>query len=99
MFSRYDYGRLGNIKHYGTITAPEYPLKNIKGVPIALFGGLLDDTVVPIDVEWLRDNLGEPPVFYKQYELEHLGFAVGNDMSFVQIDSVDLLAKYSTFDP
>ena len=55
--------------------------------------------MTPTDVEWLINQLSEPPVFYKQYPLGHMSFAIANDMSFFQVDTINLINKYATFEP
>ncbi len=57
-FKRFDYGIVENLKRYGQIIAPNYPLCNITSKNIALFHGLndllADDTDVRLLVQELR---------------------------------------------
>ena len=84
------------MKKYNHSTPPAYPLENIHGVPIALFGGLEDELADQTDVEWLKDRLGSNVVYYKQYpKLGHMTFAIGSDMSFFQEDAMALIREYN----
>jgi hypothetical protein len=67
-------------------------------VPIAIFGGNSDLLVSVTDVDWLNDELGETPVWYKQYPLGHMSFAIAKDMSWFKIDVLNLINKYATTD-
>jgi pimeloyl-ACP methyl ester carboxylesterase len=97
-FARYDHGAAENLKRYGSTTPPDYNLRGINGVPIALFGGSTDLLVSKTDVDWLNDQLGEAPVWYKQYPLGHMSFAIAKDMSWYKQDVLNLINQYSTND-
>ena len=45
-FQKYDFGRIGNKKHYGQPTPPEYDLTNTK-VPIGFFWAESDYLATP----------------------------------------------------
>ena len=97
-FARYDFGRIENQKKYNQSTPPSYNLGGINGVPIAIFGGNSDLLVSVTDVDWLNEQLGETPVWYKQYPLGHMSFAIAKDMSWFKIDVLNLINKYATTD-
>jgi hypothetical protein len=80
---------------YNQTDAPSYPLGNID-VPIALFSGSLDSLADPIDVSWLVPQLGNNVIFSHEYVLSHQSFFFGKNMSFFQVDVVNILKKYAT---
>lgn len=54
-FARFDYGRAGNLEHYGREVPPDYPLEDIdSGAKIALFRGLNDYLASTRDIENLK---------------------------------------------
>jgi len=55
-FKKLDYGKDGNMEHYGQPTPPKWDLNNIK-MKVHLIGGDEDLLCVPKDVMQLRDNL------------------------------------------
>ena len=91
-------GLIENQRKYKQSTPPSYNLKGINGVPIALFGGNSDLLVSVTDVDWLYNELGEAPIWYKQYPLGHMSFAIAKDMSWFKIDVLNLINKYATTD-
>ena len=50
--AKFDYGKKGNLKHYGTAEPPVYKLSNIR-VPVNLFHGDYDRLADPKDVQQL----------------------------------------------
>ena len=56
-FQKYDFGPEGNIKKYGSETAPEIDLKSFSNAPIAMFCGSEDLLVSPKGYHWLKDQL------------------------------------------
>lgn len=55
-FRAFDYGRDGNMAHYGTPVPPQYPLNRITA-PIALHYGLNDNLAAVVDVQRLAAAL------------------------------------------
>ena len=58
----------------------EFPLKSIKGVPIALFTGDTDRLGDLDDNAWLAEQVNSTLVFNKIYDYGHLTFFIGKDM-------------------
>ncbi|EFA10585.2 gastric triacylglycerol lipase [Tribolium castaneum] len=56
-FQKYDYGRIGNLKHYGSFKPPSYKLKDIK-VPISLMYGENDILFRQKNVDRLFHEIG-----------------------------------------
>ena len=61
---------------------------------MALLYGKYDIEDKPEDTEYLGEQLGDNLVFSKEYELGHVSFVIGNDMSFMD-DVLDLLEEYN----
>jgi len=55
-FARYDYGTIGNLKHYNQRTPPLYNPSSVK-VPVILMWGQEDYLADPTDVAWLASQL------------------------------------------
>jgi len=55
-FRHYDYGSIGNLRHYGQRTPPFYSLSKVKA-PVVLMWGPEDWLADPIDVEWINSQL------------------------------------------
>ncbi|XP_037526255.2 gastric triacylglycerol lipase [Rhipicephalus sanguineus] len=55
-FAMYDNGKVENLRNYGTVEPPEYPLKRIS-VPVALFSAVGDRVANPVDVADLVKTL------------------------------------------
>ena len=70
---------------------PEIPIQNIKRVPIAMFVGKKDELATDTANQWARDTMKDVVKFYKEYELGHLSFVVGKDMSYFTTDVLNLL--------
>ncbi|XP_050519804.1 uncharacterized protein LOC126893533 [Daktulosphaira vitifoliae] len=98
-FSHYDYGKLENIKRYGTEFAPDYNLLNVTS-PTFIFHSKDDTIVPPLDVDWLAKNL--PNVKYIRYInntiFGHLSFSISpNSMELVSIPIANIF-KENNFD-
>jgi lysosomal acid lipase/cholesteryl ester hydrolase len=84
----FDYGKKGNLEHYGQETPLEVDLTRITGkVPVAMFVGLDDDLGDKTDASWARDEIkkGGDAIdkgFYGEYELGHASFMVAKDFSY-----------------
>ena len=64
-------------------------------IPTMFQSGSRDKFAPPLDVAWLAEQLGDKIVFNKEYDLNHLGFSIANDMSFFSVDAVAQLQKYN----
>ena len=93
-FSLYDYGAIKNRKIYGQAEPPVVPLDAFN-LPTAFQAGVRDAFAPPEDVSWLADQISSALVFNKEYDLNHLGFSIANDMSFFSVDAVALLNQYN----
>ncbi|TNV78929.1 hypothetical protein FGO68_gene5820 [Halteria grandinella] len=95
-FLRYDFGTAINQQKYGQSTPPEYPLEKIN-VPVGMFVGLEDELGDPEDCRWLHNKISKTVTYYKEYPfLGHMTFAIGKDMSFFQVDAINLIKQYAT---
>ena len=84
------------MQEYNQTTPPAYSLKNIKGVPIAIFGGLDDPLATAADTDWLNEQLGENVVYYKKLPgITHLTYVLGKDMSYMSSELIPLLSQYN----
>lgn len=93
-FTKYDFGTAGNLKAYGTETAPSYDLHKISKVPVGMYVGKYDELATPKDAKWEADQM-QSTVFYKEYaELDHDAFFAGKDMSYLN-DLIDQLNTYN----
>ena len=54
----YDYGKVKNMKKYGTSQPPLIPFDDYD-IPTALLSGSLDHMADPTDVQWISERLGE----------------------------------------
>ena len=75
-FSKYDHGREGNLKVYGTPHPERYNLKNVI-VPTALIGGDRDGFAGEKDLEILASQLPNV-LFNNQVDFGHLDFIFGS---------------------
>ncbi|KAL4468663.1 hypothetical protein ABPG74_005166 [Tetrahymena malaccensis] len=79
----FDYGKIENILHYGSTTAPKIQVEKIN-VPVHLFVGQTDELADVSDVEILRQNLvGSPNVTYNLYPFGHASFLIGKNMTYM----------------
>lgn len=95
-FGRFDYGKNGNIEHYGNAEVPLYNLSNLQ-IPTALFMGTKDTLADPDDVkQLLKDLEGNHHVVYsKEYEdYSHLTWMVGLTDEWIN-DLKALLKQYN----
>ena len=90
----YDYGKVKNLRVYGSTEPPLVPFEDYS-LPTALLSGSLDDMADPADVAWTVEALGDNVVFQKQYKMDHFSFALAKDMSFFSEDVVGLLKQYN----
>ncbi|KAI8440950.1 hypothetical protein MSG28_009246 [Choristoneura fumiferana] len=74
-FQQFDYGAAGNMRQYGSLVPPEYPLHNIT-LPIALFGSENDWLASDVDVTNLYTKLANPIEHYivPLKEFNHIDF-------------------------
>ena len=95
-FGRFDYGKTGNMEHYGTNDAPLYNLTNLQ-MPTALFTGSKDTLADPEDVKRLMKDLqgNDHVVYSKEYEdYSHLTWMVGLTDEWIN-DLKVLLKQYN----
>lgn len=88
-----DYGPSKNMRVYGHRTPPVINLKNIKSVPIGIFVGKSDMLGTVKDNRWAKTQL-KTLKFYREYDLGHLGFLIGKDMSYFSDDVMNMLNVY-----
>ncbi|XP_051167090.1 lipase 3-like [Leptopilina boulardi] len=76
-FRQYDYGKEENLRKYGSLIPPDYPLGNVT-VPMAIFSGFRDFLATPSDIELLLKEL--PNVVYRhvEFSFNHADFALAN---------------------
>ena len=91
-FQRYDFGEKMNMAKYGQKIPPEIDLTKIHGTKIIQIGGSLDKLADPTDNKWLNEQLGSNVIYFKYYELGHMGFLLAKDMQFM-MDVIDLLKQ------
>ncbi|KAJ8719114.1 hypothetical protein PYW07_016670 [Mythimna separata] len=79
-FQMFDYGPMGNLKEYGTVSPPEYPLHKIT-LPIALFSAESDWLSSVVDVSRLQEQLVNPIEHYTVplKEFSHADYLWGID--------------------
>ncbi|KAK7069841.1 hypothetical protein SK128_009354 [Halocaridina rubra] len=75
VFSKYDYGYIGNMNHYGQATPPLYNLSQVT-TPVGLFWGNTDWLADPTDVARLSAELPNVALNYNvpKEEFNHLDF-------------------------
>jgi len=94
-FLRWDYESAAeNQKHYGQPTPPAYDL-SLLDFPLAILGGQQDQMADPEDVEWTAGQLKNTTIFYHQYYLGHMSFAIAKDMSWFDVDVLAILNHYN----
>lgn len=78
VFAHYDYGTLGNLKHYKQKTPPIYDLSKVKA-PVVLMWGPEDWLADPTDVAWLATQLPNlvDNVRIAKDDFDHLDFIWG----------------------
>jgi hypothetical protein len=85
-FGRYDYGLLGNLRHYSRPSPPNYNLQKL-GMKTALFMGSEDALAVPADMARLRADLKSNAnvVFSKEYSgYSHATWLVGTVTEWIE---------------
>lgn len=93
-FKRYDWGKRENQKRYGSDSPPDYNLKALD-FPIAMFGGSQDKMADPKDVEWTYNQLKDKVIFYHQYYLGHMSFAIAKSMDYFLVDVMAIVNHYN----
>ena len=68
-------------------------MNHVKDMPMALFVGTGDRLADVQDNKWLRSALGKNLLLYKEYNMGHLSFMIGKDLSYVQ-DMIDFFEKH-----
>lgn len=78
VFSKYDYGLIGNLNHYGQNTPPLFNLSRVTA-PVGLFWGSTDWLADPTDVARLAEGLPNLALNHKvdKEEFNHLDFGWG----------------------
>ena len=59
-----------------------------------MFVGTHDKLATPKDNEKARDIIGDGVKYYKEYPLGHLAFLTAIDMSYFQVDVLNVLKTY-----
>ena len=91
LFSKYNFGKEGNLKVYGQEEAPLYDLNRIN-IPVRAHVGRQDTLATPLDNEilkrQLKDELKKDYEMYLYDKCGHLTFMWGRDMTaiFKQIE-------------
>jgi pimeloyl-ACP methyl ester carboxylesterase len=94
-FCYYDYKEEANMFIYKQKEPLEYDLNSIREFPIAMFAGAQDKLATLEDVRWLKDELGNNVIFYKEYdEMGHITFLMGKDVNWFD-DVIKLINEYS----
>ena len=96
-FQEYDYGAKENEKRYGQKTPPEIDLTTLSKVPIGLFAGKDDELGDPVDVAWLKTQIQKVLKTDKTYDLGHISFLFGKDLSYVD-DLIEFLNTYDSIE-
>ncbi|CDW84870.1 ab-hydrolase associated lipase region family protein [Stylonychia lemnae] len=91
----YDFGLERNRLQYGQDHPPEIPIHTIKDIPIAIYHGIYDRLTHIKDVDWLREQLNHTIAFYGEYELGHTTFKTAKNMSYFEVDVVNVLKAYA----
>ncbi|EAR90444.2 Ab-hydrolase associated lipase region protein (macronuclear) [Tetrahymena thermophila SB210] len=93
-FRYFDYGKLGNLKNYGSVLPPQIQLQDID-FPIHIFAGLTDELAPFDDVQILKNSLtGSPNVTLNIYPFGHASFLFAKNMSYVN----DVFAIFKHYD-
>nr|CAH0107045.1 unnamed protein product [Daphnia galeata] len=79
VYQAYDFGRKGNLLHYGTIKPFEYDITKITA-PVYVFSGGRDQLVTPMDVDWLLSKLMNMIGSERINDYSHLDFIWGIDV-------------------
>jgi len=97
-FKKYDFGRDGNMRKYGTPTPPFYSLASVTRPPIGFFYGAKDPLAVPKDVEHTIREL--PPATVVARNLNphyaHMDFTWGqNAVVDIYPQIMELIRRYA----
>ncbi|CAG0893022.1 unnamed protein product [Darwinula stevensoni] len=97
-FQHYDWGKDGNLEHYGQEEPPEYDLSKVNAA-VFLYWGQNDWLAAPDDVQWLSEQLhsliGNFRVDFDDWN--HLDFLWGIDAKILVYDK--LIEMMKLFDP
>eukprot|EP01120_Amphizonella_sp_Union-15-10_P013201 TRINITY_DN609_c0_g1_i4.p1 TRINITY_DN609_c0_g1~~TRINITY_DN609_c0_g1_i4.p1 ORF type:complete len:389 (+),score=56.47 TRINITY_DN609_c0_g1_i4:81-1247(+) len=96
-YQMFDYGTVGNLKHYNQATPPQYKIGNFPAkLPLALFTGGQDYLADPADVQTLINDLPTTPYVHNQPTYGHLDplFGYHADVD-IYPRVVTLLAQYN----
>ncbi|VVC30971.1 Alpha/beta hydrolase fold-1,Alpha/Beta hydrolase fold [Cinara cedri] len=88
-FRKYDYGKIGNIKHYNSTTPPNYDLSKITANTY-IFHSKYDIMAPPKDIQWLVNKLPNVKNITMIKSFSHMGFANSPYLKPVNI----LIAKH-----
>lgn len=100
-FLKYDYGKLGNLKHYNQTTPPEYHVENITA-PVVIMWSKNDQLADPTDVSLLHTKLKSLIGSYCiKFDLfNHLDFIWAVDAKTLVYDEIlAVFQKYSFIQP
>lgn len=95
-FSKYDYGAIGNMKHYGQAKPPPYNLSKVTA-PVGLFWGNTDWLADPRDVARLAADLPNVVLNYNvpKEEFNHLDFGWAiHAYEYVYAEVLDFFSNY-----
>jgi len=101
-FARFDYGRVGNLKHYHQKTPPSYDLSKVKA-PVILMWGQRDWMADPEDVAWLAAQLPnlQDSIQVGGEDFNHVDFIWGNhadrDCYSIIIDKLNKVIQSKTY--
>ncbi|EFA81642.1 hypothetical protein PPL_05635 [Heterostelium album PN500] len=96
-YYKFNYGPIGNLQHYGQLTAPAYNISEFRAPVIFYYGGN-DYLADPTDVEWLIPQV--PSLLYKKFlpTYSHLDFVWGeNAYQDIYDEAAQWLLKYATY--
>jgi hypothetical protein len=63
--------------------------------PIAIMSGSADKMADPQDVAWTSEQLKDNVFFNHQYEMGHMSFAIGKEMSWFTVDAMAIINKFN----
>lgn len=94
-FRRYDMGSDdANIAKYGQKTPPDYDM-SLLDFPIAILAGQQDLLADAKDVAWTHEQLKAKTIFFHEYYLGHMSFAIAKDMSWFTVDTMAIVNYYN----
>ena len=84
-----------NLEAYGSENAPLLNLADAgTDVPVVAFHGNYDALTEEADIQWLFGELGDSLVYEQQIYAGHIGFLVGEDMSWFSGAAMEQIKKY-----